>query len=169
MGQISVKIIALPGSVLSGNQHKNANKIFTTSFFHRKYHVKDNRLLPAGWRPKGHDPARYAELKEFVDATHPGVDAGRDKDYRSGSGTDTIRYDIQLPVGSDTTDLVVSAALYYQSIPPSWLQERFTTAPHMPATQRLKYIVSRLDLSGTPLENWKFKLVSAEKHVSFRQ
>jgi len=83
-----------------------------------------------------------------------------------GSGADTVRYNIELPDGLDASKLVVSATLYYQSIPPSWLRQRFTTAPHMAATQRLQHIVGRLDLKGTALENWKFRLVSVERPVA---
>lgn len=147
---------------------QNAKRKFTTSFIHRKYHVKDNRLLPLGWRPKGQDSRRYKELKAFIDATHPGPDAGRDKEYRSGSGTDWVEYRIRLPAGVDPRKIKVRATLYYQSIPPSWLRQRFKTAPDMAATRRLHYIASRLDLKGTPLENWKFKLVSAEQAVPSR-
>lgn len=148
---------------------QNAKKKFTTSFIHRKYHVKDNRLLPRGWKPKGQDPKRYQELKEFIDATHPGTDAGRDEDYRLGGGYDQYIYKIRLPADADPKNLTVRATIYYQSIPPSWLRQRFTTAPHMAATRRLHQIASRLDLKDTPLENWKFKLVSAENAVPARK
>lgn len=144
---------------------KNAKGEFTTSFVHRAKHIKDNRLLPFGWKEKGPQPERYQDLKYFIDATHPGQDAVRDEDYRDGSGRDIVRYEIALPEGTDTSNLTVRATLYYQSIPPSWLKQRFETAPHMAATQRLHYIASRLQLDGTPLENWKFRLVSTNETV----
>jgi hypothetical protein len=145
---------------------QNAGGDFTTSFVHRAKHVKDNRLLPFGWQEKGPMPERYGELKDFIHATHPGKDAIRDEDYRSGKGKDRVRYEIALPEGVDPANVTVRATLYYQSIPPHWLRERFTTAPDMPATQQLYYLASRLKLDGTPMENWKFKLVSDEAKVS---
>ncbi|ODA66684.1 hypothetical protein A7A08_02452 [Methyloligella halotolerans] len=147
---------------------RNAEGEFTTSFVHRANHVKDNRLLPFGWQEKGPLPDRYSELKDFIHATHPGQDAIRDEDYRSGKGLDRVRYEIELPEGVDADDLTVRATLYYQPLPPHWLKERFATAPDMPATQRLYYIASRLKLDGTPMENWKFKLTSKEAKVSAR-
>ncbi|XSG83012.1 MAG: hypothetical protein ACPW61_04330 [Methyloligella sp. ZOD6] len=144
----------------------NAKGDFTTSFVHRASHVKDNRLLPFGWREKGPLPGRYGELKDFIHATHPGKDAIRDEDYRGGKGLDRVRYEIALPEGVDAEDLTVRATLYYQPIPPHWLKERFATAPDMPATQRLYYIASRLDLEGTPMASWKFALTSKEAKIS---
>jgi Cytochrome P460 len=148
---------------------KSAKGEFTTSFIHRYEHVKDNRLLPLGWREKGHDAARYQELKDFVHATHPDHVAAHDDDYRDGRGGDAVVYKIMLPDGVNPSNLKIRASIYYQSIPPSWLRQRFETAPDMPATQRLHHIASRLKLDGTPLENWKFKLVSAEASVDAGQ
>jgi hypothetical protein len=37
---------------------------------------------------------------------------------------------------------------------------RFDQAPDYPATKRLYYLTSNLKTTGTPLENWKFKVVS---------
>ena len=55
--------------------------------------------------------------------------------------------------------------MYYQAIPPSWLHQRFTTAPGGQATKRLYYLASRLDLDGTPMEHWKLPLVSSGERV----
>jgi hypothetical protein len=38
---------------------------------------------------------------------------------------------------------------------------RFEEAPDYPATKRLYYLASNLNTAKTPLENWKFKIVSA--------
>ena len=62
--------------------------------------------------------------------------------------------------------LTVKATMYYQAIPPYWLKQRFTTAPNGEATKRLHYIASRLNLKGTPMANWKFKLSSASTTVT---
>jgi hypothetical protein len=59
----------------------------------------------------------------------------------------------------------VEATLYYQAIPPYFLQSLFQTAPDGPATQRLHYLCSNIDLRGTPIENWKLPIVSATAEV----
>ena len=50
---------------------QNASLAFTTSFLHRYWVIKDNRLRPAGW-----NPSRVAEpglRKEYTGATQPGT------------------------------------------------------------------------------------------------
>lgn len=145
---------------------RNAKGDFTTSFVRRHKHVKDNRLLPFGWQLRGPVPGRYAEFKDYLEATHPGPDAVRDADYVSGQGRDSVRYELSLPDDVDPQRITVRATMYYQSVPPYWLRQRFETAPHMPATQRLFYIASRLRLDGTPLEDWKLQLATATAAVS---
>ena len=66
-----------------------------------------------------------------------------------------------LPEGIDPSKLTMKATLYYQSIPPYYLMQRFEQAPNAPATQRLLYLTSRLDTTGTPIENWKLLLASS--------
>ena len=55
----------------------------------------------------------------------------------------------------------MKATLYYQSIPPYYLMQRFEQAPNVAATQRLLYLTSRLDTTGTPIENWKLLIASS--------
>ena len=62
--------------------------------------------------------------------------------------------------------MTLTATLYYQSIPPYYLKMRFDEAPDYPATKRLYYLASNLKPVGTPLENWKFKIVSASAPVT---
>ena len=135
----------------------SAKHSYTTSFIHGSDVVKDNRLLPRGWREEGPGPALNGE---FLKATHPGPVAWKDPRYRDGSGSDQVTYRAQLPAGVDPERLKVKATLYYQAIPPYFLQSLFETAPHGPATQRLHYICSNIDLSGTPIEGWKLPIVS---------
>lgn len=63
--------------------------------------------------------------------------------------------------GIDPATVTLVATLYYQSIPPYYLKMRFEEAPDYPATKRLYYLSSNLKTAGTPLDNWKFKVVSA--------
>ncbi len=136
---------------------RDAAMRFTTSFMRRDHEVKDNRLLPTGWTPKGPDPSLNGV---FLEATFPRGDAEHDPDYRDGKGSDTVTYKVQLPPDVDPTNVSVQARLFYQSIPPSYLNQRFTTAKG-DATQRLYYLTSAVNLAGTPMEGWKIAIASA--------
>jgi mono/diheme cytochrome c family protein len=136
---------------------KNADGKFTTSFIRRDQTVKDNRLLPIGWTEHGPDPSLNGR---FLAATHA-EEVHSDPDYVDGQGTDRIIYRIKLPAGVDPSRVTVQATLYYQSIPPYYLNDRFKTAPNGAATQRLYFLASHLKLEGTPAENWKLKIASA--------
>ncbi len=128
----------------------------TTSFMALDKIIKDNRLLPKGWSPKG----PYAE--------HTAAEGKAEHDplYQNGSGGDKIRYNI--PLGrQQTRNARVVVSLYYQSIPPFYLHQRFATnrdgvyARDHHNTQRLYYLASNLNLKDTPVENWKL-LVAAD-------
>jgi cytochrome c553 len=134
---------------------------FTTSFIRRDTPVKDNRLLPLGWTKEGPDPSLSGE---FLKATHP-HGTGDDSHYNDGSGTSTVTYEVPLP-GIDPGAVTLTATLYYQSIPPYYLKMRFEQAPDYPATKRLYYLTSNLRTTGTPLENWKFRIVSTSAPAS---
>jgi hypothetical protein len=62
----------------------------------------------------------------------------------------------------------ITASLYYQSIPPYFLHDRFSQAPDQPATQRLYYLTSNLQTKGTPIENWKFQIANASQTATLR-
>ncbi|MGB0410325.1 MAG: hypothetical protein ACPGFA_01955 [Pikeienuella sp.] len=141
---------------------QNAEGVFTTSFIRRIHHPKDNRLTPKGWLSI-EDPAFTAkfgnsqETAAFLKATRPEGKAEADPDF--GPGQDSITY--RIPVNAAK----VTATLYYQSLPPYFLKQRFEGAPHGDATQRLYYIASRLKTKGTVVEGWKMKVTGAEAQV----
>lgn len=135
---------------------QNADGKFTTSFIRRDHDVKDNRLLPLGWTPKGPDSSLNGR---FLKATHPHGKAEHDRDYSDGKGRDRVRYRIALPPDVDAKSVSVRATLYYQNIPPYYLNDRFTIGKG-DATKRLYYIASNLNLNGTPMENWKIQIAS---------
>jgi len=143
---------------------QDADYDFTTSFVHRVYDIKDNRLLPTGWRFSEYFKNQGAVMLQFMEATDP-FGTGNDPDYRDQGpafpGKDNLQYQITLPTGY-TAPLRVQVTMYYQSIPPYYLQQRFSTAPNGAATQRLYYLTSRLNVDDTPIENWKLPLVSME-------
>jgi len=133
---------------------------FTTSFVHGCITIKDNRLLPRGWKKEGPDPESLKGY--FLKSTWPGKNALKDPLYASGSGADETVYQIMLPADCDHSRVKVRATLYYQAMPPYFLQSLFKTAPDGPATKRLHHMLSNLNLEGTAIESWKLKVVSAE-------
>lgn len=146
----------------------NIDCVMTTSFLRRDYQLKDNRLLPFGWTSTGPlkaDKTPYIPA-DYLHETHP-VSVGGDPSYADGSGTNVLRYEIPLSAFT-ARNLSVTATLYYQSIPPYFLNDRFTQAPNGPATQRLYYLTSNLQTKGTPIENWKFLIAMASQETTVR-
>lgn len=143
----------------------------TTSFLRRDYQLKDNRLLPFGWTSEGPlraDKSPYIPAA-FLEQTHP-IQVGKDPAYADGSGTSVVRYEVPLPIGPglDPSNLTVTATLYYQAIPPYFLNDRFKQAPNGPATKRLYWLTSNLQTQGTAIENWKLRIMSSSQPVSVR-
>lgn len=158
------RLITSPGQVqIYEELVQDANGRFTTSFIRRDETVKDNRLLPLGWSRTGPDPSLNGR---YLRATLPDGEAAADPDFLDGQGRDRLTYQVTLPSDVDPTRCTVRVALYYQSIPPSYLRDRFNSAPDEPATRRLHYLTSHLDLSGTPAENWKLPIASATAGVT---
>lgn len=136
----------------------NRDGQFTTSFIHGCTIIKDNRFLPKGWTSKGPGGGLKGH---FLTATYPGPVAAKDQRYRDGSGSDSTSYQIRLPSNVAAQNVRVQATLYYQAIPPYFLKNIFDLSPDGSATQRLHYICSNIKLDGTPIEDWKLKVVSA--------
>jgi hypothetical protein len=142
----------------------------TTSFLSICHTVKDNRLLPAGLLPHA-DRVRIAlalglgakgvrseqtEAEMLADETGAEFVDG-DKDYETGGG-DTLSY--RIPVSELAgTAASVRATLHYQATPPFYLQDRFCTGEGA-NRDRLYHLTSLLDTKGTPIEDWKFTMVS---------
>lgn len=137
---------------------------FSTSFIHRNKSIKDNRLLPHGWRSSSNFAGTGAVIEEFMEATDPeGI--GEDKDYQDAidfAGTDNLKYIVAIPEGANPSKMAVKVTMYYQAIPPFWLHQRFKLAPEGEATQRLYYMTSHLNLDDTPMKDWKLPLVTTE-------
>ena len=51
--------------------------------------------------------------------------------------------------------------LYYQAIPPCYLQDRFCTTPTRPDTARLFFVAGHTNLDNTRAEGWKLQVVSS--------
>jgi hypothetical protein len=95
----------------------------------------------------------------FLEATFPRGEAEKDPQYRDGKGSDTVTYRVQLPPDVNPAAVSVQARLFYQSIPPYYLNDRFT-ASKGEATQRLYYLTSNVNLASTPMEGWKIAVTS---------
>ena len=145
---------------------RNARGAFTTSFVRGCETVKDNRLLPRGWRREGPGGGLSGR---FLQATHPDAQTAKDLRYNDGSGSDDVVYNVKLPAEVDSSRLEVRAALYYQAMPPYYLRNLFASAADGPATRRLHYLCSHVNLKGTPIEGWKLRNWSSGLRGSIRQ
>ncbi len=133
----------------------------TTSFLSICAHVKDNRLLPHGFL----DLDRRTEIALALGATETlaresgPVAVGDDPRYVQGGGDDLV-YDIALEnVPTGRIPVSVEATLYYQATPPFYQQDRMCTGKGKD-TERLGFLISRLNLDGTQAEGWKLKIAS---------
>jgi mono/diheme cytochrome c family protein len=127
----------------------------TTSFTALDKVLKNNRLLPKGWRQDG----------PFGEFTAPHGEAERDKEYVSQSGAtgaDRLRYRIPLERIRNATQVKVT--LNYQAIPPSYLRDRFAIGRGV-ETQRLAYLTSHLNLANSPIDGWKLPIVTATRTI----
>lgn len=131
----------------------------TTSFLSRANDVKDNRLMPLGWTFNG--PPGFAPA--FAEATAPVGGAASDPNFIDGTGSDTLTYQATLPGGA-VGPFTVRAELYYQAIPPYYLQDRFTQSQG-PATKRLYHISAKLDTRETNFPDWKLPVANATGQV----
>jgi len=78
----------------------------TTSLMDMASLLKDNRLLPKGWRKDGPDAAATRAI-------------GVHDDDDFAPGRDTVTYVVKTPPAATATTLVI-ARLLYQPIPPAW-------------------------------------------------
>lgn len=140
----------------------------TTSFLSICSEVKDNRLLPDGYLSFAERTAistalgADARLAESAGS----VAVGGDPDYAGGGpGGDSLTYAIPIDQIRGVPE-AVRARLYYQSIPPFYLQDRYCTAEGQD-TDRLYWLAENLDLSGAPTDGWKL-LVADTKQVPIK-
>lgn len=123
----------------------------TTSFLSLFKRVKDSRLLPRGWSSK----RRGTEFMQPLDLDGKAL-------YPDGRCYDEVTYAVPLDelsrARTTAKGLTVQATLYYQSIPPYYLQDRFRTTQG-PETKRLYLLASGLDASG-PIADWRLALGS---------
>ena len=134
---------------------------FTTSFLRLDHIVKDNRLLPRGWRSSG-PPHPVPEF--YLHATYPKGRAASDPSYRDGLGHAIVRYVIPLPRGADIRSLALTASLYYQSWAPYFVAQR--RAVKGSASSRFAALIDHLDLRSTPLDDWKLLITRTSSVIA---
>ena len=134
---------------------KDAEGRFTTSFLRQDEHFKDNRILPLGWRRSGPDLAVFNGRPLEATWSRGTGDDPHYADPLGARGQSVVRYAVPVAAGTTLDGVIVTAQLYYQAIPPYYLRQRFEQAPAGPATQRLYYFTSGLDVTKTPFPGWK--------------
>jgi mono/diheme cytochrome c family protein len=127
----------------------------TTSFIALNEKVKDNRLQPQGWSTDG----------QFAVETGPVGEAANDPDYitTDSSGSNTIQYQVPL-TGKVSNAAVVTATLYYQTIPPYYLRQRAEDATGID-TRRLQFYARNLVVKGTPVDGWRLMIANDSMNV----
>ena len=134
-----------------------------TSFLSLADDIKDNRLMPQGWREDGPD-AKSTEPHGVPRASNPG--------YFDGSGSDTVTYEVPLDPRT-IGPITVSATIYFQTIPPYYLEQRFINAPNGQFTNSLRYYVTNLNtnyvdpkwllyLNEAPIKDWKLRVTDSK-------
>lgn len=93
---------------------------FTTILDRAYTPLKDNRLVPVGFTTANAAYDTTILVGAVLDDDDFNIDLGP-----QGSGTDEIRYSI--PMNGYTGQLTAFASVYYQSLPPRWMEEIFET------------------------------------------
>jgi hypothetical protein len=142
---------------------KDSDGVLTTSFLRRAEPIKDNRL-----RPKGFDVAQFErDPSPFVRLMAEEIEhmpSFADPDYSdpARAGRDVLRYRFELDPEQAQQITRVTVRLFSQSIPPSYLQQRFADAKHGPdrsEIERLYWLTSHLDAGAdSPIADWKLFL-----------
>jgi hypothetical protein len=154
---------------------EDSSGALTTSFLRRVKIIKDNRIRPEGFDPEFFARSDSPYIRELAMLNGP---EARDPYYTDPklTGGDEVEY--RIPLGADALGRAdhVQVTLYYQSIPPFYLQERFADAAHGPGAkddiQRLYYMASHLNVDaptgaagGRELAGWKLRITGATRAV----
>ena len=160
---------------------QDSDGVFTTSFIHRITHVKDNRLLPKGYRVLATGDTQPDYCKPWCMESNPIGKATNDPEYQSTTakgvtGSDIVTYQISLPAQTQVGK--VTATLYSQATAPYFLEQRFSQAKKMQSAKdqvnakRLYFMMSHLNTDakandGTAyLDDYKLLINSDTKIVN---
>jgi len=148
---------------------KDSEGVLTTSFLRRVQPVKDNRIRPRGYDPKVFlsSPSPFIQILGEIDG-----EAAHDPHYFDPAltGSDEVVYDFVLPPDQARRVARIEAAVYSQSLPPPYLQQRFHDAGVGPAERdhirRLYYLTSHLNAGpSTRIAGWKVRIAGARRDV----
>src|SRR5262249_51747606 len=78
-----------------------------------------------------------------------------------GGGGDALTYAVPLADLAGAKPASVRVTLYYQSISPFYLQDRFCTTPVLPDTSRLFFVAGHVNLENTRAAGWKLEVVTS--------
>ena len=161
---------------------KDSAGVFTTSFIHRYEEVKDNRLLPKGYRVFGEEEPtdkQPAYCKPWCAEADPVGKAAQDPDYQGDGpkgvmGQDTVTYKIQLTKAQMKKAKRITATLYSQATAPYFLNQRFNdglAGPRKVNSQRLYFLQGHLNTDAEAddgskyLDDYKLLINSASAKV----
>ena len=131
----------------------------TTSFLSICSEVKDNRIVPHGYLPleQRKSVARALGADDDLAEDAGSTAVGGDPDYIAGGGDSLVYRDPLADLPAGTAPAAVQATLYYQAIPPYYLQDRYCTSKSAD-TQRLYFLAGHLNLEGTAAETGSSRL-----------
>jgi hypothetical protein len=131
----------------------------TTSFLGIYESIKDNRLLPRGWKSHFQPTMENGTVPDGLEPHGVNDDAEYPKDGSPACGCDVVTY--RIPLDAVTGHARVRARLNYQAIPPYFLRDRFSVG--LPDAQRLYQLASHLDTkaSTTAIPGWKLLLTES--------
>ena len=129
-------------------RHTDCDHRLTNSFLHLCHVVKDNRLLPRGWKADGTNAIHTRPV---------GVDP-------STPGEDVVVYEIHVPQPARIAH--VEARVLYQALPPYYLADRMQQASSpsgMPEAKRLHYLITHLNVDDPMMRSkgWRFEVACA--------
>jgi hypothetical protein len=159
-----------PGPICGEGADVADDANLTTSFLSICHTAKDNRLMPAGTVDV---PTRVAIAQalgiangteaELMARETGATGVGDDPDYITGGG-DSLVYALSPQELNGRTPATVRSTLSYQATPPFFLQDRFCNGEGV-NRDRLYSLSRMLNVEGTPIENWSFRLVSGSATV----
>jgi cytochrome c553 len=161
---------------------KDSNGNFTTSFLSLANPVKDNRLMPQGWKCIEQEDGKNDDEPCGGTAPHGVPDNPRlhpnSAGYFNGTGSDVVTYEVPLRALGirPGQPISVTATVYYQTIPPYYLEQRRDHAPNGVFTRSLMYYVRNLDvnkidknwellLPEAPIKDWKLMIASQSRRL----
>ncbi|HYO56259.1 hypothetical protein [Archangium sp.] len=131
----------------------------TTSFLGIYQPVKDNRLLPTGWKANFAPTMEGGKVPDGLEPHGVGGDLEYPDDGSAACGCDVVTY--KVPLAAVTSHARMRARLHYQAIPPYYLRDRFSVS--LPDARRLYQIASHLDTKSpaSVIPGWKLPLTEA--------